>query len=180
MENKLGVLAVVIAIIALILGGAAVALNKEPGPKGAIGAVGPQGIQGLTGPTGPQGNTGAMGPMGPAGPQGPAGADAPANRYPVVTSLALNGTHTNNDWKFWLRFTVSDSDHDNMDTNVYYRTNNSASWTLLKNFKGNGSAYNVTKCFHDHVNINHTIYWLVQVWDGSDITYKRYTYTITP
>jgi hypothetical protein len=179
MENKLGVLAVFLAVIALILGGAAVGL-REKGPAGSNGAIGATGPMGPQGPIGNTGATGSTGMTGPIGPQGPAGANAPVNIYPVVASKALGGVHAAQDYKFWLKFAISDANGDNMDTNVYFKCNNTAQWTLLKNFKGNGSTYNVTKTIHDHANTNHTIYWLVQVWDGSDITYKQYTYTLKP
>jgi len=71
----------ILAVVAIIIGGAALGVNYiTPGPAGATGAQGPagatgaQGPAGATGAQGPAGATGAQGPAGATGAQGPAGA----------------------------------------------------------------------------------------------------------
>jgi hypothetical protein len=175
MENKVAVIAVLFAIIALILGGVAVAMNRTPGP---IGKNGTNGTNGITGPIGPQGIKGDKGATGATGPQGPAGTSAPVNTNPSIKLNSIGGKHILHDYNFWLNVSFKDIDNDNMHMNIYYRTNLSNSWTMFKEYIGIGSTHNVTKCIHDHVDANHTIYWLTEAWDGSDITLNNYISTI--
>jgi len=73
----LSALALTVAIVALLLGGAR-------GPAGAPGAAGPSGPPGIAGPIGPSGPPGAAGPAGPRGEPGPTGRDGKAcqRRHP--------------------------------------------------------------------------------------------------
>jgi len=174
MDNKLILVTLFIAVIALILGGASFAL-REKGPIGATGAIGPIGPQGIKGD---KGVTGDKGTIGPQGPQGPPGTPAPVNTYPSIHMNVLGGKHVANDYYFWLNATIKDVELDNMHMKFYYKTSLSNSWSLLKEYIGIGSTFNITKSIHDTANSNHTLYWLVEAWDGSDISLKNYMYTI--
>lgn len=137
MEPKtIGILAILIAIIAL-LAGCWVVFNPpkngekgQTGPIGIAGATGPQGPIGATGPAGPAGTTGAIGPTGPAGATGPSGDDGQnlVCKPPVITAHTMDGlVGMCEPWKFSATI-ANDNDAactDEMQVEMYLYVNTS-------------------------------------------------------
>ncbi len=95
--NVIAVCALVLAILALILGPVTAYLFPGPtGPEGAAGATGQQGAQGPAGDTGPQGPQGLQGPEGSAGPAGSGGfPNAFVWGYATITNITIDLVWTN-------------------------------------------------------------------------------------
>lgn len=91
--SGLGVIAIILAIVALALSIAAIVMANQtvtfigpPGLNGEDGAQGPTGADGATGATGSQG------PEGPPGPTGPTGPTTPAQQVSFLGTVVNNPT----------------------------------------------------------------------------------------
>lgn len=154
------------------------------GEKGDTGDQGPQGMQGTPGLTGATGAKGATGATGPQGPKGSDGADAPVNHPPIILNATLNGTFKKICYTSWFIFniTITTSDSDDPTTYVYfnYRENKSDPWIQhsLQINTSSGTYSDTVKMMMFHPVDNKTIYWGITLWDGSDITFDEYEYTV--
>jgi hypothetical protein len=150
-------------------------LQGLQGPQGPPGVQGPQGKQGLQGPPGKDGKNGANGKngvngaTGPQGPPGKNGKDAPVNIPPTITLINLTGKH--NCYTYTITIDITDPDDTNIQTTFYYSLDNQ-SWIQCGAQFGTGE-----HTIKETIN-QKTIYWIVQAWDGSDLTTQTYTYTI--
>jgi hypothetical protein len=97
-SGSLGAIALVLSVIALVLGGSGLGLALTThGTTGPAGGTGPTGGAGTTGPQGPQGargTTGQNGTPGVGGTQGPAGPGsliASSTSFPYVVFYASTG-----------------------------------------------------------------------------------------
>jgi hypothetical protein len=86
--SGLGVIAIILAIVALALSIAAVVMANQ-----TVTFIGPPGLNGEDGAQGPQGASGADGATGPQGPEGPPGPTGPVTPAQQVSFL---GTVVNN------------------------------------------------------------------------------------
>jgi len=191
--DKLGILAMIVAVIALILAGASVAI-EEAGPKGDIGLtgeVGPQGEQGPQGEPGPQGENGSQGPKGDTGCTGPKGnpgedgIDLEPNEAPIITVNDSNsyteGCGIWDDYHFCINITTNDTENDNRKITLYYRHNNTSLWEYLDVWPMKFNSDYVT--YDKEVDGNYhcgykTIYWLVEVMDGENLVYLQHNTTL--
>jgi hypothetical protein len=198
MKNILGTAALVVAVVAIILAGTAVYLNREvgpTGPQGNQGIPGAQGIPGINGTQGPKGNNGSQGPRGPSGSQGPKGDSAPINEPPKISLISVNNTyyvppcHNYHKHTYNITVFVDDPENDNMQVTFYYSYNTGGPWNDVSTFFGHDGNYSATTDLMytvpapatDIITCCHKpIYWLVEAWDGSDITTATYNCTITP
>jgi len=174
MNNNLGTIAIIIAIVALIFSGVAVALNREAGPQGEKGPVG------LTGPQGIKGDTGA---------QGSPGNSAPSNLIPTIKLVYMDGDYTGifpivcNYCKYTYGITiqVDDPEDETMKETFYYSDKSTGPWNEVSVFYGKDGTYSATQEFkYDFPQGTKKIYWLVEAWDGSDIVTEIFPQTISP
>jgi hypothetical protein len=189
------VVALVIAIIALITGAYSTQIEGPVGPQGPQGdqglpgEQGPQGEPGLPGEDGEDGERGPSGPRGATGSQGPRGEsgedglDCVPNLASTVILNELNGTY--NKVGIWGRYTflinVSIEDEDNVHTVFYWRSDVNDSWTRHLDVLDEKENITTEKMLKWKCScIPRTIYWLVEVFDGSDIIFAYYDYTIEP
>lgn len=174
MSKIISYIAIIVSVLSLMVAGLAVGLNREPGPEGKQGLIGPQGTQGIKGDTGSQ---------------GPTGANAPVNNLPTINLLNTNGNYIGiiprilNYCKYVYGITVSvkDLDKDTLKISFYYSDSTTGPWNDVSVFYGtNGSYYTSQEFTYTIPQGSKRIYWLVEAWDGSDITTSIYPYTITP
>lgn len=168
MNNKLGILGVIIAIIALILAGVAVDLNRIPGPEGK------QGIQGNVGSQGIKGENGI---------------DALINELPTINLLDTSGTYVGIiplyinycKYTYGIHVFVNDPENETMKVTFYYGDYSGGPWNEVAVFYGGDGIYSASKVFiYSSYQGKKTIYWLVEAWDGSDISIEKFPYTIIP
>ena len=156
--SKDGIIMVLIAI-AIILGG--------------IGTLGFITDEEITGEPGPQGEVGPQGPPGPTGDDGIDGIDCTANTKPTIEILFMEGlledTSYPYKYKFYINTGVTDMDNDSMHIKFYYRTSETSDWTLLSEKIGTSGEYKEMKTYTTWYHPM-TLYWLVEAWDGQDIT----------
>jgi hypothetical protein len=159
------------------------------GPKGDKGDIGPPGINGTSGNgtgIGPKGDNGDKGDKGDTGIRGPPGnnglpgEDAPVNSPPVIELIGLSGYHKKCDgYLFNITVHVSDADDISVHTTISYAEAcdphlGYSTWVKVSEFVGN----NVDGFGCVSLKCSKTVYWLVESWDGSDITNQAYQYTI--
>lgn len=142
----------------------------EQGPQGIPGIQGPRGYTGPTGQQGLKGDTGQTGTTGAQGPRGASGRDAPVNHPPIITLVNNTGWH--NCYTYSLTINITDQDNDDLKIIFHYSLDNTTWHQHTTRF--NTGEHNVEKRLSQN-----TIYWLVEAWDGTDITTQTYTYTIT-
>lgn len=190
-------IAIAIAVIAILLAVSALGLLLKNDHYGLVkGTDGPQGIQGIQGKTGERGLRGIQGEQGPKGDRGLSGLsgsdgsngrngkDCIPNKAPVIENISLNGTWwyvpcTRYYYQFNLTVSIDDPENDNLHIYTYYRFNESFEWEKIQEYIGSDGIYNITKTICRFFEpVNQTIYLLVEVWDGSDISLADYTYTI--
>jgi hypothetical protein len=143
-------------------------------------------IKGIDYRDGIDGKTGGRGPTGTGSPGSP-GKDAPVNHPSVITNASFSGYY-HEDAKYhmkWFVFNItvniSDSDSENTYLRFNYRENESNFWTddgLYYTSDGSGTYSDSMQFGYYCPPANKTIYWGVCIWDGSDITFKEYNYTI--
>jgi hypothetical protein len=78
MRSRLGLCALIAALVLVGCSKPAPGPQGPPGQQGAQGPQGPAGPQGIAGEKGQAGQAGVQGPMGPQGPAGPPGPAGPA------------------------------------------------------------------------------------------------------
>lgn len=171
MKNKLGILGVIIAVVAIILAGIAVDLNRVPGPEGK------QGIQGI------------RGNMGIQGIKGENGCDAPINGPPTINLLDTSGTYVGIiplyinycKYTYGIQVFVNDPENETMRVTFYYGDKSNGPWNEVAIFYGGDGIYSASKVFiYSSYQGKKTIYWLVEALDGSDIATQIYPYMISP
>jgi len=184
-SRKGAVAIIVVAIAALLLDAGVLYYWQQTdafvGPQGQRGIQGEQGIQGLQGrpgdpgikgETGSKGRQGETGPQGPAGVDGEDGQDAPINVPPTITLINVTGYHKYYGYKHNLSVLVEDVDDSDLKITFYYAFFN-GSWIQHSIVYGGDGNYTVSQ-YSGHK----TMYWLVEVWDGSDISFEQYEYTV--
>lgn len=172
-NDKLSPIICVICVMIMLIGfttlGYLASTDYFKGEQGPQGIPGPQGPRGYTGPTGPQGPKGDTGATGAQGPRGASGKDAPTNHPPIITLINNTGWH--NCYTYSLTINITDQDNDNLKITIYYSLDN-ITWQHHTN-RFNTGEHNVEKRLSQN-----TIYWMIEAWDGTDITTQTYTYTI--
>ncbi len=178
MDKILSTAAIIVAIVAIMISCVAVGLNREEGPKGDTG---------LTGPTGPKGATGAIGATGEPGING---LDAPINQPPTIKLVNMGGNYAGivpiicNYCKYTYTITVAvdDPEDETMRTTFYYcEGTSSGPWHEVAVFFGKDGQYTATHTFqYSSPQGIKKIYWLVEAWDGSDITTEIFPQEISP
>jgi len=173
MENKtLGMMAIILSIISLIVAGIAVWTPGTEGPQGEKGQIGP------------------MGPQGKQGIQGINGTNAPINKLPTIRLVTQSGNYVGilpsilHICKYTYDITIyaDDSDDSNIRVSFYYKTNLVESWNQGDIYYGGNGEYSSTIVypFENIISSKLTNYWLVEVWDGSNIVISKYSYSIIP
>ena len=177
MNNNLGTIAIILAIVALLLSGVAVAFNREAGPEGEKGAVG------LTGSQGPKGDTGAQGPPGQNG------NSASVNLLPTIKLVYMDGNYIGimpriyNYCKYTYGITVQVDDPEDETIRVafYYSDGSAGPWNAVSVFYGKDGKYSASQDFQYTAPQGiKKIFWLVEAWDGSDIATEVFPQTISP
>jgi len=184
---KIEIIAVIVAIVAILIAGYSIAIEHEgpggpEGPSGMIGEIGPQGPVGEQGPpgiNGTDGTDGSRGPRGYTGPKGDPGEDCVPNEPPTIDLNSIGGSVISYHSRvFWFNISLNDTDDTNLSIDVYHRFYTGASpWNGPTHYSCKpGDDLYVTKGFtgttHKH------IYWLVEVWDGSDLSIEEFEYMI--
>lgn len=196
MENGLGMIAFILAIVAIIIAGIGIigiqgpkgiqgetglqGIQGEPGIQGPQGEKGDQGEKGETGDTGPIGPRGYRGPRGYTGPQGEPGEDCEPNQSPVIvyTEVGCNllfpkcGPYVYN---VFVEVSVDDYEDDYMHIDFFYNITNT--WINFNLQRGHSGFYSATKTIVSWAVLK-DISLLVEAWDGSDIGYQEYVYII--
>jgi hypothetical protein len=157
--------------------------DGKDGEPGTMGPIGPQGLKGDKGDKGDTGATGATGPKGDNGQQGPPGQngkDAPINQPPTIELKYLSGTHKKCDgYTFNITIHITDADDSSVHTTISYAEScdphlGYSTWIKVSEFVGN----NVNGIGSVSLKSATSVFWLVESWDGSDITDQVYEYTI--
>jgi hypothetical protein len=160
------------------------------GVRGLQGVQGIQGLQGIQGEKGDKGDTGLVGPRGPAGRSGVSGedgsngSDAPVNHPSVIELIDLSGysfcSKCHREYVFNLTVRVDDLDGDSLHTVVSYRDSNDSLWVAYREYTDNGGVYGVSYSFseYSHSSEPHVLFWLVEVWDGSNLVDRCFSYTV--
>jgi hypothetical protein len=167
--------AVIMSILALVIAGAALGLNRTPGP------VGLKGDKGLVGPAGQNGIQGQPGIN---------GTDAPINKPPIIRVLTQTGdfvrifpTILNNcKYTFGVTVSVMDSDDSNMMIMFYHKLTKNGPYIQGDIFFGGNGEYSSTVIYPYENIIPGTLtnYWLIIAWDGADISSAECKYTLNP
>lgn len=167
--------AVIMSILALIIAGVALEMNRTPGP------IGPQGNIGPIGPTGNQGIQGEPGKN---------GTDAPINKPPIVRVITQTGdfirifpTILNNcKYTFGVTVTVEDNDDSSMMIMFYHKLTKNGPYTQGDIFFGGNGEYSSTIVYPYENLVPGTLtnYWLIVAWDGADISSAECKYTLSP
>ncbi len=152
------------------------------------GDTGDQGIQGNPGIgiKGDKGDKGNKGDTGARGSTGSSGKDAPVNNPPAVLNASFDGYYFEGiHHKTWFVFNITTNISDSDDNGIYltfnYRENQSDPWTEHVTYiaTNGGGTYHDTLRFNYYCPpTNKTIYWGISLWDGSDITFEEYEYTV--
>ena len=150
-------------------------LRGIKGDKGDTGANGSQGERGLTGPRGSSGGTGATGATGP---QGPTGADAPINVFPQIELVSMSMTNGFHSCTFHITVNVTDSDNDNLHIKFYEDWKNTSDWDLAGEQIGANGLYTQTYTRSHLPSYPYTFHWMVEVWDGQDISVSKFDYQV--
>jgi cysteine-rich repeat protein len=173
-EKLLAVGAVIIAIIALIIGGAAYMKEGEPGP------IGPQG---------------EPGEMGPPGENGTDGEDCEINEPPTIELFYCgDGIMSHGEWcddgnevggdgcdcdctadgppyRYTLGVYIEDPEDDKLTIDVYYKFYFGANWILLEHDIG----YSGHHAYHIYsmgpISSSDWLYWCVEVTDGPNLVW---------
>ena len=187
-NTTLGVIAIVIGLIAVAIGGYAIVYNKgetgDIGPQGLPGAVGstglqgPQGEKGDKGDTGDTGLTGATGSRGPRGLPGEDGIDLEPNEAPIIdvndSDSYVEGCGWSDDYRYYLNITLNDLEEDLMKVYLYTRWSNTSDWEYQNSWPmiANGTYLNYHKESSGNGDWgNRTLYWLVECMDGENLVY---------
>ena len=184
-HDKLSPIICVICVMILFIGFAGFGylastdyFQGERGPQGLQGIQGPKGNTGATGPQGPKGDTGDKGATGSTG---PSGRNAPINKPPQIEIMNLSGytlsTKCHTEYTYNITVQIHDSDDTTIHTTISYREDNTSLWTQKQEYIGHGVC-STTYSFSDYSPENHIVYWLVESWDGTDITSEEYNYTL--
>jgi len=177
MEEKIGIISVVIAVIAIILAGVAVGLNREPGPKGEDGYTPIKGVDYFNGKDGINGTDGRD------------GTDVPINQPPSISLVYLTGDYAGIipvifnycKYTYGITFKIDDPEDETTRATVYFSENSTGIWIEIGSFFGIDGKFSILKNFKYCVpQGKKTIYWLIEAWDGSDVATKVYSYTISP
>ena len=193
------IIAIILSLVAIAYGNVNVGprgltgqqgIQGEKGDTGLPGLPGQQGLRGLPGINGSQGPRGAtgssgigsVGATGPQGLQGLPGKDAPVNNPPNITLINLSG-HCKHSCKYEYTFNITvfinDIDNDTVHTTISYKESNaSGPWTLLSESILLGNCSSSITFTYGSSHSPKTLYWLVESWDGSDISIQTYQYTI--
>lgn len=186
--NKLGVLALAVALIAAILAGANILIQPEEGPRGLVGPEGPKGETGETGEIGPQGPPGENGTDGERGPRGITGSkgakgdkgdpgkDLEPNEAPIISvndsTSYVEGSGWHDDYRYILNISTDDVENDLRHLNIYYKCCDD--WNLLKRipYLSNDDYVVVGKELTGNGWCgNRTLDWLVECYDGENLVY---------
>ena len=184
----------VIGFILMVIAGAGIlhfwkengTFDGAQGLKGDIGLQGPQGLrgpQGGPGLKGEKGDTGSRGAAGSAGKDGEDGKDAPVNQFPFVAGINLSGFYSTGWHSAWYTFNFSalaqDSDGTQMKATIYYREDPGDDWEQTSMMYTYDGLCNDTVSFYRFgCPQNTTVYWGVELWDGSDLVFSEFDYTI--
>ena len=193
MYEKLGVVAVILALIACVMGGVAIGIEKEGpigqtglmgeqgevGERGEIGPIGPQGEQGPQGEPGEQGiqgETGSRGPRGYAGLDGKDGKDLEPNDAPTIvmndSESYVEGTNWHDDYQYVLNISTFDTENDYRHINVYYK--DCGGWKIIDSipYVDDDDYVVVSKELSGNGWCgNRTLDWLVECYDGENLVY---------
>ena len=163
-------IAVMLLIAGAIAGGVATGVFKgEQGDKGDKGDKGDSIV-------------------GPQGPPGPAPTPLPPNNEPIIELITQSGSYVTifpsiiNSCKYTYNIVVGveDVDEDDLKVQFYWADSVGGPWTLHETyFNGNGE-YGTSIIFKytSAPTLSKTLFWLVEAWDGQDITTEIYSYTI--
>jgi hypothetical protein len=185
--KKTTIIMSVIATLLLLEAGGLMYLSKSgyfngaQGPQGFKGIQGERGLQGSPGIQGVKGDKGSKGDPGPrgatgeTGSQGPPGKDAPVNHPPEIDLSNMSVVHHCHHYTYSIIVNVTDLDDDTLHINFYYRNDTNGSWILTYEIAGDGGVYNTSKdvCDPD------SFYWMVEAWDGSDLSMRIYSQEAT-
>jgi hypothetical protein len=160
--------------------------NGTTGPRGATGSSGSTGSRGSTGATGEKGDKGDNGDVGPQGEQGPPGQDAPVNNPSEIELLNLSGyyrykTKCTYNYVFNITASISDIDDTMMHTTISYMEPSSHGygvWTSVSESVGSGECFGTVSFSYHSSQGSKTLLWLVEVWDGADLSSQVFEYTV--
>jgi len=177
MSKILETAAIIVAIVAIMISCVAVGLNREPGPKGSIGQIGPIGPTGATGATGPQGLPGKD------------GINAPVNKLPIIKLNNMGGNYVAIlpricnycKYEYTISVVIDDPEDETMKVTFNYANSISGPWNEVSVFYGKDGTYSATTEFqYETPQGVKKIYWLVEAWDGSDISTEIFPQEISP
>jgi len=152
-------------------------LSGHDGKDGMNGSSGKNGINGTNGLNGRNGLNGTNGINGFDGVSGHDGKDCSPNKISDVKMLSVGGIYNKISCKcynyvFWLNISIYDPENDNLHISFYYKQNINDKWLSNVIMFGNSGNYNNSVVLYDK-----NIYWLVEVWDGSDIGLFYYNFS---
>lgn len=180
MKGKIitGIAIVIFVILLLEAGGIAYLATQTDtfvgpmGPQGIQGVQGEKGVQGIKGDPGVKGDTGQKGAKGDQGSQGPTGTkgqDAPINVPSVIELINMSYYYKWHAYHHILNISVYDEDDTNLHIYFYYWMCDQ--WVKLEEQFGGSGIYSAELVyFHSDVT------WMVEVWDGQDLSQQPFTY----
>lgn len=179
MEKSTQIGVICIAILLIIAGAIAGAISIGEF-KGKDGKEGVKGIQGIKGDTGIQG---------PKGDKGDRGVNASINKLPEISLATMTGDYVGIIPTYWnyckytygISVLIDEPEDEIMKITFYYSDTSAGPWNEVSVFSGKDGKYSTTTSFtYSSYQGKKTIHWLVEAWDGSDISIGEYSYAITP
>ncbi len=127
------------------------------------------------------GRAGDSGRDGSDGVDGRNGRDCSPNKKPVITLNDINGSkiYRCTEFVFWLNVSVMDPDDDDLQVDFYYSEISNSSYVHHETFFGTDGIYRTVISFNYPYHVeSKAIYFMVVVWDGSDISLGYFDYTV--